>query len=136
MIPADNPGIGADLADYYATMAKLSPREKEIARQRQMVAGLRKMGEQPQDGRMVGQVYVARNPLEHIAGLAAQGLGSYREHQANQAQTGYEGERMKALEELQRRLQRKAPGAAGGLQQLGGPGVDEYDPTAGYPSPL
>lgn len=128
--------------DFWLEMMELSPQEQEIARKRSMVENLRGAASQAPQMRGNGRIMVASNPLEHVANVAGQGLASWRERQADTAAAGLKKDRMGVYGKQKGRIAdaRKAlvptAGEAGGLQQLAGPGVDEYDPAYGYASPL
>jgi len=122
------------MLEYLLEMGALSPEQEEIARQRSLVDQLRST---PQPGmRNAGRVTVAANPLEHIAGVAGQGLASWKENKANAAGKALQDKRLAGIDRMRKRMGQGAV-APGGLEQLGGPGVDDpYDPTSGYASPL
>jgi hypothetical protein len=120
------------MLEYLLEMGALAPEEEDLARQRALVDQLRST---PQPGmRNAGRVMVAANPLEHVAGVLGQGLASYKEQGANTASKALQDKRLQGISRMRNRF--GAGGGAGGLQQLGGPGVDSYDPADGYASPL
>ena len=89
------------LLDYMMEMGLLAPEEEKIARQRGMVDQLR--ARPTPEGRQVGRVYVAANPLEHLAGVAGQGLASWKENKADVASEDLQGRRVKGIAEIRRR---------------------------------
>jgi hypothetical protein len=134
-------GMGMDEAmlDYMLEMGALTPEQEAVARQRKIVDELRGMSQQPRDGRQVGRVYVASNPLEHIAGAVGQGLASYKERGANAAAKGLQDKKLAGIKGMRDRwAAQRAPKMPTAFPQRPLPGEDDplADPFYGYASPL
>jgi len=96
-------GMGMDEAmlDYMLEMGALTPEQEQLARQRQMVDQLRAT---PQPGmRQAGRMVVAANPLEHLAGVAGQGLASYKERGADAAAKGLQDKKLAGIKGIRDR---------------------------------
>jgi len=115
------------LLDYMMEMGLLAPEEEKIARQRGMVDQLR--ARPTPEGRQAGRVYVAANPLEHLAGVAGQGLASWKEKKADTASEGLQGQKIEGIAKIRRRQDERRRGAQTPSTQTA---FDPYDPAQGY----
>jgi len=73
------------MMDLFTRLGKLQPEQQKLARDRAMVGRLREGGAMP-GMRQAGGVQMAANPLEFLGSMAHQGLGAYKEDQANKAE--------------------------------------------------
>jgi hypothetical protein len=112
------------LLDYMMEMGMLAPEEERIARQRGLVDQLR--ARPTPEGRQAGRVYVAANPLEHLAGVAGQGLASWKENKADAASEVLQGKKVKGIADIRNR---RSLGAQTPSTQTA---FDPYDPAQGY----
>ena len=80
------------MMDLFTRLSKLQPQQADIARKRAMVDQLRAGGRMP-GMREAGGVTQAPNPLEFLGALGSQGLGAYKEDQANKAEDVLSGQR-------------------------------------------
>lgn len=124
-------GMDEAMLDYMLEMGALSPEQEAVARKRKMVDELRGMSQQPRDGRQVGNVYVASNPLEHLAGVAGQGLASWKERGADAAAKGLQDKKLGGIKAMRDRWgMGKRPAAGAAID----PSI--FDEDYGYASPL
>jgi hypothetical protein len=129
-------GMDEAMLDYMLEMGALTPEQEAVARQRKLVDELRGMSQPRTDGRQIGKVYIANNPLEHIAGAVGQGLASYKERGANAAAKGLQDKKLAGIKGMRDRWAMKRAPLAFPQRPL--PGEDDplADPSYGYASPL
>lgn len=122
MNPAQMGGMSMQdqaMLDYLLEMGALEGDQQGVDRQRLQAKMLRGAAPSP-EGRMAGRVYTAANPLEHVASALGQGLGSYRDRQADAGADALKQKRMAALSGMRDRwgLGAKPSFQGGGLSDM------------------
>jgi hypothetical protein len=106
------------MLDYLLEMGALTPEQEQLARQRQMVQGLRDSSsmENVRDTRNAGRAQVARSPLEMLAPAIGQGLAAYKDKGLDTQAAALKQKRLEGIKALRSRWAQPQDG----LQELGG----------------
>ena len=91
------------LLDYLLEIGAMQPQQEQLARKRALVDQLRQGGRTPGMRQAPGMVQAA-HPLEFLGALAHQGVGQYKEGQADQMQDQYGRDRRAALRSLRTKM--------------------------------
>ena len=91
------------LMDYLLEIGAMQPQQEQLAQKRALVNQLRQGGRTPGMRASPGMVHAA-NPLEFLGALAHQGVGQFKEGQADQMQDQYGRERRAALRSLRTKM--------------------------------